>query len=157
MTSSDLGDTLTGGAGNDRLFGGAGPDILIGGSGADFLNGGAGDDRFVYAPGNGADLIFGFAAGAGTDDRIDLSAFQNITSLTDILGRATQAGSDTVIDFGGGDTLTLQNVARGSLSADDFIFAAVAPANPTLHWTASIDVGPASGRLAAGRDRRLQR
>ena len=146
VTSSDLGDTLTGGAGNDRLFGGAGPDILIGGSGADFLNGGAGDDRFVYAPGNGADLIFGLVAGAGTDDRIDLGAFQNITSLTDILGRATQVGADTVINFGGGDTLTLQNVVRSSLSADDFIFAP-----PTLHWSQSVDVGPhPAGWLPAG-------
>jgi glucose/arabinose dehydrogenase len=139
VTSSDLGDTLTGGAGNDRLFGGAGPDILVGGSGADFLNGGAEDDRFVYAPGNGADLIFGFAAGPGTDDRIDLSAFHNITSLTDILGRGTQVGADTVINFGGGDTLTLQSVTRSSLSADDFILATPAP--PTLHWSQSIDVG----------------
>ena len=74
VTSSDVGDTLSGGGGNDRLFGGAGTDLLDGGTGADFLNGGAGDDRFIYRPGDGADVIFGFAAGAGSEDRINVSA-----------------------------------------------------------------------------------
>ncbi len=123
VASSDAGDSLTGLGGNDRLFGGAGPDLLDGGTGADFLNGGAGDDRFIYRPGYGADVIFGLAVGAGSEDRIGVSTFQNITSLADVLALATQVGSDTVINFGGGDTLTLRNVVRTSLSADDFIFA----------------------------------
>jgi len=138
VTSSDLGDTLAGGAGNDRLFGGAGPDSLDGGSGADFLNGGAGDDRFIYAPGYGADVIFGFAAGPGTEDKINLAAFKTISTFADVLAHAAQAGSDTVIDFGGGDTLTLRNVTRGSLAADDFILVD----SRTVHWTRSVDVGP---------------
>ena len=81
VASSDLGDALTGGAGNDRLFGGAGPDSLDGGTGADFLNGGAGDDRFIYAPGYGADTIFGFAAGAGSEDKVNLAAFANVSTF----------------------------------------------------------------------------
>ncbi len=120
VASSDLGDTLSGLGGNDRLFGGAGPDTLDGGIGADFLNGGAGDDRFVYRPGYGADLIFGFAAGLGSEDQVRLGAFAGAASFTGVLALATQVGADTVIDFGGGDTLTLRNVLRGSLSADDF-------------------------------------
>ena len=75
----------------------------------------------VYAPGYGADTIFGFAAGAGSEDKINLGAFQNVSTFADVLARATQVGSDTVINFGGGDTLTLRNVARSSLAADDFI------------------------------------
>ncbi|HWM31860.1 MAG TPA: PQQ-dependent sugar dehydrogenase [Methyloceanibacter sp.] len=47
--SNDLGDTLSGGAGNDMLFAGSGNDILIGGSGADLLNGGLGMDTASYA------------------------------------------------------------------------------------------------------------
>ena len=137
VASSDLGDALTGGAGNDRLFGGAGPDSLDGGTGADFLNGGAGDDRFVYMPGYGADTIFGFAAGGGSEDKINL-AFSNVSTFADVLARATQVGSDTVINFDGGDTLTLRNVARSSLAADDFLFAGT----KTVHWTRSADVGP---------------
>ena len=30
----------------------------------------------IYAPGYGADTIFGFAAGAGSEDKINLGAFQ---------------------------------------------------------------------------------
>jgi glucose/arabinose dehydrogenase len=120
--SSDAGDTLTGLGGNDRLFGGAGPDVLDGGIGADFLNGGAGDDRFIYRPGDGADVIFGFSAGAGSEDRINLTAFATVTSFASVLAVATQVGADTVINFGSGDTLTLRNVLRSNLSADDFVF-----------------------------------
>jgi glucose/arabinose dehydrogenase len=122
VASADGGDWLVGLGGNDRLFGGGGNDVLDGGTGADFLNGGAGDDRFTYRPGDGADLIFGFAAGAGSEDRINLSAFASVTSFGAVLAHATQVGADTVIDFGGGDTLTLRNVVRGALSADDFVF-----------------------------------
>ena len=124
VASSDVGDTLSGGGGNDRLFGGAGNDLLDGGTGADFLNGGAGDDRFIYRPGDGADVIFGFAVGAGSEDRINVSAFPGITSFAGVLALATQVGADTVINFGGGDTLTLRNVLHGSLSADDFVLCA---------------------------------
>jgi len=137
VTSADLGDALTGNAGNDRLFGGAGPDSLDGGTGVDFLNGGAGDDRFIYAPGYGADTIFGFAAGAGSEDEVNLVAFSNAGTFADVLARATQVGSDTVINFGGGDSLTLRNVARSSLAADDFIL----PGDRMVHWTRSADVG----------------
>jgi glucose/arabinose dehydrogenase len=120
VTSSDVGDTLLGFGGNDRLFGGAGPDLLDGGTGADFLNGGAGDDRFVYRLGYGADVIFGFVTGNGSEDRVKLGAFANVDSFADILALATQVDADTVINFGGGDTLTLRNTLRSSLSADDF-------------------------------------
>jgi len=150
VTSSDAGDSLTGGADNDRLFGGAGPDSLDGGSGADFLNGGAGDDRFIYAPGYGADVIFGFAAGFATEDKINLTAFHNISTFADVLALATAAGSDTVINFGGGDTLTLRNVTRGSLNADDFILVD----SRTTHWERSVDVGshPAGWRPVGNAD-----
>ncbi len=122
VVSSDVGDSLAGFAGNDRLFGGAGNDLLDGGTGADFLNGGAGDDRFIYRAGDGADLIFGFAAGAGSEDRIRLIMVPGVNTFADVLARATQVGTDTLIDFGGGNSITLRNVLRSSLSADDFIF-----------------------------------
>ena len=123
VVSSDVNDTLRGFAGNDRLFGGNGGDLLDGGTGADFLNGGGGDDFIVYRPGDGADTVFGLVTGAGSEDRISLAAFASIGSLADVLSHATQVNADTVIDFGGGDTLTLRNVVRASLSADDFVLA----------------------------------
>jgi glucose/arabinose dehydrogenase len=117
---SDGNDSLVGLAGNDKLFGGAGADLLDGGPGDDFLNGGAGDDRFIYRAGDGADTIFGFAAGAGSEDRIRVTV-PGINTFADVMARATQVGSDTLIDFGGGDSITLRNVLRSSLNADDFI------------------------------------
>lgn len=62
-------DTLLGGAGNDKLYGNAGNDKLYGGKGNDTLTGGkgndslwgdAGKDTFIYANGDGKDVIFGF-------------------------------------------------------------------------------------------------
>ncbi|MGQ0578864.1 MAG: putative Ig domain-containing protein [Betaproteobacteria bacterium] len=50
-------DYLVGGAGEDTLNGGAGDDILIGGPGDDAFDGGEGSDVYVFARGDGADLI----------------------------------------------------------------------------------------------------
>ncbi|HEU5019280.1 MAG TPA: calcium-binding protein [Pseudolabrys sp.] len=123
---------LIGGAGHDTLIGGSQSDILDGGRGADTLTGGAGNDRYVYAPGDGADTITDFSAGAGTHDEVDLTAFTNIRTFTDVLAHATQNGADTVLDFGNGDTLTLKGVTAASLTLDDFSLGS--------HWT-QIDGG----------------
>ena len=116
-------DTLDGGDGNDTLNGGGGSDILIGGAGDDILWGDycnpPAEDTFVFAEGHGNDTIGDFnPAGA---DKIDLSAFTDITSIGDLAGY--QAGDDAVIFLGfyGGGTITLQGVQLGALSASDFI------------------------------------
>ena len=119
-------DTLNGGDDNDTLMGGDGADILNGDGGADTLNGGAGNDdltggagidTFVFAPGNGDDVIViasppadaaGFVSAQG---RIDLSAF-NIRE-DDLAGLISVRAGNAVInlsDYGGG-TITLQNIA----------------------------------------------
>ena len=43
-----------------------------------------------------------------------------VFSLADL--QATRNGANTVIDFGGGNTLTLNNVTKTDLTANDFIF-----------------------------------
>ena len=53
-------DSLVGNAGNDKIYGGKGDDILTGGKGNDSLWGDAGADTFIYASGDGKDVIFGF-------------------------------------------------------------------------------------------------
>jgi len=60
-------DILQGGAGHDGLDGGNGNDTLIGGKGNDVLNGGAGNDTFVFARGDGQDLV---QDNSGTADKI---------------------------------------------------------------------------------------
>ena len=120
VQGSNFDDTITGSAGNNSLFGNDGNDTLNGGGGNDYLNGGSGADTFVYANGGGADFIGDFNRGEG--DRIDLTGVTGIFTLADIQARATQQGSDTLIDFGGGNTITLANIAVGSLVASDFVF-----------------------------------
>ena len=47
-----------------------------------------------------------------------------VHNFADLLGFATQVGADTLINFGGGDTITLKGVLRANLSPDDFRFDA---------------------------------
>ena len=76
-------DTLFGQAGNDRLFGelgtdtlngDSGADILEGGLGNDFLNGGFGGDAYVFARGDGQDIISESDDGTNPVDRIEFAA-----------------------------------------------------------------------------------
>ena len=53
-------DSILGNAGNDKLYGNAGKDTLVGGKGNDSLWGDAGADTFIYAQGDGKDIIYGF-------------------------------------------------------------------------------------------------
>ena len=68
-------ETLWGNGGNDTLGGADGADALIGGIGIDRHSGGGGNDSFVFnGAAEGGDLILDFAATAGNDDRIVISA-----------------------------------------------------------------------------------
>ncbi|MFO1069633.1 MAG: calcium-binding protein [Geminicoccaceae bacterium] len=77
LSGGEGGDAIDGGTGDDHVEGGAGDDLLGGGEGDDVLIGDAGDD--VMAGGSGCDLF--------------------------ILDLATGGGSDTVLDFTGGEDL----------------------------------------------------
>jgi Ca2+-binding RTX toxin-like protein len=123
VRGSNFDDTISGGAGFNVLEGQGGNDTIQGRGGNDTLTGGAGNDTFVYVDGDGADIITDFVAGASSPDKIDLTGVSGVHSLADILALATQNGSSTVISFGGGNTITLQNVTLSNLNADDFIFA----------------------------------
>jgi trimeric autotransporter adhesin len=57
IDAADGDDTIAGGRGNDSITGGAGADQLAGGSGDDYLKGDTGSDTYVFARGDGADVI----------------------------------------------------------------------------------------------------
>jgi Subtilase family/Tryptophan-rich Synechocystis species C-terminal domain/RTX calcium-binding nonapeptide repeat (4 copies) len=114
-------DTLNGLGGNDMIYGDAGNDFLNGSTGNDGLTGGTGADTFFYASGYGGDTIFDFSHAEG--DKIDISSIAAVHSLSQVLAISGQSGADTIINFGGGDFLTLRNVDRSSLVAGDFGFA----------------------------------
>ena len=108
-----------GGIYTGTIVGGPGNDFLTMGAGGATLTGGTGNDTFVFAPGNGADVITDFAAG-GTDDSIDLSAYTHIGSFEQVLAHAVQAGPDTILRLGDEDLITLSGVSKSALTAADF-------------------------------------
>ncbi len=115
-------DTLIGGTGADRLFGGTGRDVLYGGGGNDVLTGGRGADVFVFQKGAGRDVITDFDADLA-GERIDLRGIAAITSYSDLrANHLSTVKGDAVIDFGGGNRVTLDGVRVSELSADDFLF-----------------------------------
>ncbi len=134
LIGSTFNDTLAGDDGVNRVDGGAGNDILQTLGGADNLTGGAGDDTMTGGAGNdtfqffaaapGADVITDFVAGAASGDVIRLLGFGSaFDTFGEVIGAATQAVDDVIINFGSGDTITLTGVALGDLNAGDFLFS----------------------------------
>ena len=115
-------DFIFGRGGNDVLIGGDGDDTLFGNEGDDAIYGGAGNDRIVFGAGDGRDALFDFAAGAGVGDVIQLAASLGISSFTQLQGRMTQVGGDTLISFDAATSITIVGIAPGELAANDFIF-----------------------------------
>lgn len=121
-------DILFGLGGNDTLDGGAGNDTISGGAGNDSLTGGAGADRFIIdVEASASDVISDFST---TDDIIDVTAFGLGTFNTLSL---SQVGADSVLNLGGGQTLTLQNVVVTTLN--DTHFDGVDPSPPGQNLT----------------------
>ena len=115
-------DTLLGGGGIDLLNGGSGNDRLDGGTGNDRLTGGLSDDTYVFKAGYGADAIVGFVAGAANlVEHIELSGL-GVSTFAAVQALTSNVGANAVINFGGGDTLTIEGVLTAALTADDFTF-----------------------------------
>ena len=125
-------DTLQGGDQNDTILGGAGFDVLLGGNDNDFLDGGAsndilfgnaGVDTFNFAFGGGTDTVRDMVAGVGLNDVIRLEGFgAAFNTFAEVMAAATDNGTDTTINFGGGNILIVQNVTVAQFNTDDFIF-----------------------------------
>src|SRR6185369_16988195 len=122
---SNFNDTISGNSGNNVLEGQNGNDVLDGRTGNDTLTGGANADTFIYGNGYGADIITDFVH--GQVDKIDLTGVSGVYSLADVQAIATQVGGNTVINFGGGNTLQLNGVTASALVSSDFVFATPAP------------------------------
>lgn len=109
-------DVLLGGSGSDVISGGRGNDLIFGGAGNDALFGDRGSDIFVFAPGEGADIIFDFEVGR---DAIALQGSLNYNSLD---SQYNASGNySTITDTQSGDLIaTLIGVDATSLGADDY-------------------------------------
>jgi len=88
------------------------------------LTGGTGDDLFVFNNHDGDDVITDFSAGAGSPDVIEFSSHPGFASFADVQAAASNDGfGNTIIDLGGGNSLTLEGVSAASLHTDDFLFS----------------------------------
>ena len=87
--------------------------------------GGAQSTSYVYeGGGTGTDYIMDFTAGSGANhDVLVIAAGASLTSFAAVQASAYQYGSYTVLGLGGGDTVLLNNVAPGQLTAANFIFS----------------------------------
>ncbi|MDQ2095982.1 M10 family metallopeptidase C-terminal domain-containing protein, partial [Rhodalgimonas zhirmunskyi] len=88
--------------GNDRIIGRLGDDTLTGGNGA---------DTFVFTTGFEADTVQDYETGI---DTLQLSSglwSGTLTAAQVVSSFATDTGTDVVFDFGGGNIITLVDVA----------------------------------------------
>jgi Ca2+-binding RTX toxin-like protein len=124
VIGDDGDDYLSGGDGNDTIGGGTGDDTLFAGSGSDYLVGGGGDDFFVFDGAFQTSVIVDFTPGSGPSGH-DVIQFNGgvFTSFADVMAHATQSANNVIITDASGDTVTLANVLKTSLVADDFRFA----------------------------------
>ncbi|MEL6619961.1 MAG: calcium-binding protein [Pseudomonadota bacterium] len=117
-------DRLEGLAHDDQISGGKGDDTVIGGTGDDTLKGGYGSDTFVFDDGDQADTVMGFETDAGADMLALHAALWGgaMKSATQVLtDHASVVGSDVVLDFGGGDRMTLLDVTDTALLEDNIM------------------------------------
>ena len=103
FTTDAVGQTVTGGTGDDTITGVAGNDVILGGDGADTITGGAGED--ILTGGDGADT-FVFAS---TDSAADIYSDTDFSGgLTD--GDKFVGSFDIVRDFvTGTDTIDIDD------------------------------------------------
>lgn len=125
-------DSIDGGAGDDTIMGNGGDDTLTGGADDDVLTGGAGNDVFVYAPGDGDDIITDFNVGNSgsiddddqtNNDFLDLNAYY--TDLQELRADLTDDGvlNQSVGDYSDntamGGSITLSGVNGSELTEDN--------------------------------------
>nr|WP_314094957.1 M10 family metallopeptidase [uncultured Shinella sp.] len=108
LAGSSFGDKLVGNTDDNRINGYKGNDTLTGGSGA---------DDFVFAKGYGRDAITDFQ---NNSDDIDLRSY-NFSSVSSVLSKAVNVGSDVEIRLTSSDVIILKNFTKASLDASDFI------------------------------------
>jgi Ca2+-binding RTX toxin-like protein len=104
-------DALVGRGGNDTLVGGADGDFINGGTGLDQLYGGAGADRFVFAKGDGGDVIYDFSVVEGDVIQCQKALLGNLQSGAAVAQKfGIMSGGNAVLDFGGGDRIVFVGV-----------------------------------------------
>ncbi|WP_420471014.1 hypothetical protein [Brevundimonas sp. FT23042] len=119
VRAGDGADTVYGGSGVDFIDGGDGFDTIVGGGGADVLTGGAGNDYFIFAVGDGADVITDFNASEDQMRFIGYSRWQSVE----------QVGADTLVRLSATDSILLKNVVATTVTSAWFNYQALPTPN----------------------------
>ena len=120
LVGGDGNDTLKGGAGNDilegdkgndKIYGGSGDDKLWGGKGNDTLYGDGGDDTFIYTPGDGNDVIYGFEDG-------DTLTIDGDFNLANMKATVSKKGKELKLKIGAG-SVTFKDIDATTFNIND--------------------------------------
>jgi hypothetical protein len=115
-------DTITGNTGNDTIAGGAGNDVFDDFQGNDSVDGGAGNDLFITTTAANITAADSITGGEGTDRlRIDEEASFSTSGLTKLSGIEEYVINDESAN--GGETLTITNDAFGGSVSTVFVGA----------------------------------
>ena len=125
---SGFDDNLIGDINDNTLLGNGGADYLAGGGGNDSLNGGAGIDSFGYDEVvDEADVIQGF-----TLNEVVYIFGGTVTDFASLQALGSDAGTNVIFNFGGGNTLTIVGHNLADLDASNFDFSGIPPAGEPL-------------------------
>ena len=103
----------------NTLIAGSGADLLaVAGTAGTVMTGGAGHDTFAFPNVMGQDEVTNFGIAKDTL-QFNATLFANFTAA---MNAASQAGANTVFTIDVGDTVTLDNVTKTSLTAGNFHF-----------------------------------
>lgn len=119
--ATDSADILYGDAGDDQLHGQSGRDTLDGGAGDDLLTGGGGRDTFIFNAGNDQILDFSDNVDLILLDRSALGIASDAT-VAQVIAAGTIIDGDALFDFGGGNSLQINDVATLDLLINDVDF-----------------------------------
>jgi Ca2+-binding RTX toxin-like protein len=118
--NSDAADTLYGNAGiASTLLAGSGADLLVvAGAAGTTLTGGAGHDTFAFPNVMGHDSVTNFGTAKDTL-QFNATLFANFAAA---MNDASEVGANTVFTIDSTDSVTLDSVAKSSLTASNFHF-----------------------------------
>ncbi|WP_422378906.1 putative Ig domain-containing protein [Roseibium sp.] len=105
-----------GNSGDNTLTGSSGDDQFNGGQGNDTLSGGEGVDTYIFARGDGANVIFDASASGNILKFVDIDTAT--LAYADVAGD-TEGVTDRQITFGDGDTVLIKNWSTLDQAARD--------------------------------------
>ncbi|WP_223879158.1 calcium-binding protein [Chitinimonas arctica] len=153
LTGYDGNDLMDGGLGNDQFNGGGGDDTMQGGKGDDYLHGYSGNDTYLYARGDGADIIDDLDAHTGAMNMLRLSNL-HLSDLKLVFDAHNGKQGALVLDFGQGDRITLPDFfERAAYRPGDTGLTAIRFADGReakvldLLWDLGLDLGETSDRF----------